>query len=130
MKKYIMIILAVLVMVPFLLGNTSSCSEADVASRNLAKAAEQFEVVRRVTFVNGITDQWLVSIEGKCSVEIIDFGYETTCKTPSGEYLKHMIGKADNAFPVIEQLEASKVSTSHYRVIMRPSLVIPNIDIE
>jgi hypothetical protein len=28
----------------------------DIASHNLSKAAEQFEVYRRVVFINGITD--------------------------------------------------------------------------
>jgi outer membrane murein-binding lipoprotein Lpp len=31
-------------------------SDADVASQNLSKAAEQFEIMRRIIFFNGITD--------------------------------------------------------------------------
>src|SRR5690606_28723275 len=42
-----------------------ACStDADVASKNLSKAAEQFEIERRVVFLNGITDEYLLSIEG------------------------------------------------------------------
>ena len=39
-------------------------SEADVASHNVSKAADQFSVQRRVVFFNGITDTYLLSIEG------------------------------------------------------------------
>lgn len=41
-------------------------SDADVASDNLSKAAEQFEVNRRIVFFNGITDKYLLTIEGRC----------------------------------------------------------------
>ena len=34
----------------------TACSDADVASRNLSKASDQFEVSRRIVFFNGITD--------------------------------------------------------------------------
>ena len=35
------------------------CTDAQVASRNLSKAADQFEINRRVVFFNGITDSYL-----------------------------------------------------------------------
>ena len=42
-------------------------SDADVASRNLSKAADNFDVNRRVVFYNGITDAYILKIEGLCS---------------------------------------------------------------
>jgi len=43
----------------------SACErEADVASRNVSRAADEFEVVRRIVFVNSWTDNYLLSIEG------------------------------------------------------------------
>lgn len=51
-------------------GSAIACSsDADVASENLSRAAEQFEVVRRVVFINGITDTYMLTIEGRCSIE-------------------------------------------------------------
>ena len=44
-------------------------SDADRASENLSKAAEQFEVTRRVVVFNGITDKILLQVEGRCSLE-------------------------------------------------------------
>ncbi|QBP31741.1 hypothetical protein SEA_PIPER2020_62 [Mycobacterium phage Piper2020] len=47
----------------------AGCStDADVASENLSKAADQFEIPRRIVFFNGITDKYLLVIEGYCSI--------------------------------------------------------------
>ena len=67
----------------------SGCAtDADVASRNLSKSAEMFEVPRRVVFFNGITDAYLLSIEGLCSIDAdsVDSQLEVTCKTGDGEF--------------------------------------------
>lgn len=38
----------------------SACSrEADVASYNLSRAADQFEIDRRIVFYNGITNEYI-----------------------------------------------------------------------
>lgn len=40
-----------------------ACStDADVASENLSKAADQFEILRRIVFLNGITDEYIPSV--------------------------------------------------------------------
>jgi hypothetical protein len=57
MKKIIILLLAVVSI------TITSCSDADVASQNLSKAAEQFEIYRRVVFYNGITDKYILQIE-------------------------------------------------------------------
>ena len=43
--------------------------DAHMASRNLSKAADNFEIVRRVVFYNGITDSYMLTIEGLCSIK-------------------------------------------------------------
>lgn len=109
----------------------SSPSEADVASENLSTAADQFEVSRRVIFFNGITDEYLLSIEGFCSIEAdsADSQLEVTCKTDGG-YKKHFLGLSDNVSYFVEQLEVEAVSGDRYRVVFRPSTIIPDIDID
>ena len=42
--------------------------DADVASRNLSKAADNFEILRRVVFMNGIIDRYMLEIIGLCSI--------------------------------------------------------------
>ena len=109
----------------------SGCqSDADVASYNISKAAEQMEINRRIVFYNGITDAYILSIEGRCSVEFKPLKFEVTCKTGPKEFKKHYLGRADNVFPFIEQLDAVDVSVYNYRVIFKPEVIIPNIDLK
>ena len=107
-------------------------SDADVASKNLSKAAEQFEVFRRIVFFNGITDKYLLVIEGRCSVETSDSGLggsiEVTCKLPDGTFKKSFLGLSDNVSYLVEQPEGVNVSTARYRVIFKPEVIVPNID--
>lgn len=117
-----------LIAVGILLGCSSS--DADVASSNLSKAADQFELDRRIVFFNGITDTYLMSIEGRCSIEAdsLDNQLEVTCKVGDG-YKKHFLGLSDNVSYFVEQLEPADVSTSRYRVIFKPSVIVPDIDV-
>lgn len=55
-----------LVAAGFMLG---ACTPAQTASYNLSNDSDNFRVMRRVVFVNGITDKYLLSIEGLCSIE-------------------------------------------------------------
>lgn len=107
------------------------CSDASVASRNLSKAADQFEINRRVVFYNGITGEYMLSIEGLCS---LGSGQETksvtvTCKTGPTDYKKHFLGLSDNVTYFAEQLEPAEVSQYHYRVVFKPAAILPNIDL-
>ncbi len=107
---------------------TACTSDADVASANLSKAAEQFEIERRVVFFNGITDTYLLSIEGKCSIEDQSTQLEVTCKVGPEEFKKHFLGLSDNVSYFVEQLEGVDVDVYHYRVIFKPEVIIPDID--
>lgn len=106
-------------------------SDADVASSNLSKAADNFEILRRVVFYNGITEQYILSIEGFCSLGNHDKTRElsVTCKTGPNEYKKHFLGLSDNVTYFVEQLEGANVSTGHYRVVFKPSVILPDIDV-
>lgn len=112
---------------------TTGCfeSDADIASKNLSKAAEQFEIPRRIVAFNGITDKYLLVIEGYCSVETGDSGLsgslEVTCKTPDG-FKKSFVGLSDNVSFFVEQGKPAKVSTTRYRVIFKPETIVPNFD--
>lgn len=109
----------------------SACERAaDVASRNLSQAADNFEINRRIVFYNGITDTYMLTIEGLCALGNNDKAREVTvtCKTGPGTFKKHFLGLSDNVTYVVEQVEASKVSTYRYRVMFRPASVLPDID--
>lgn len=127
MKKIQSLLLVMVMLVAFIGG----CStDADLASRNLSKAAEQFEIERRIIFYNGITDNYILSVEGRCSVEFHPLKFEVTCKTGPNEFKKHYLGRADNVFPFIEQLDSADVSTYRYKVIFKPTTIIPDVDLK
>ena len=108
------------------------CSEADVASSNMSKAADQFEVTRRVVFYNGITGEYMLTVEGLCSLGNHDAHRELsiTCKTGPSAYKKHFLGLSDNVTYFVEQLQPNTVSAYHYRVVFKPSTIIPDIEIK
>lgn len=124
--KRALVILATLVAV------LTACSDADVASNNLSRAADQFEVLRRVVFYNGITDKYMLTIEGYCSLGNFDAEREltVTCKVGPDQYKKHFLGLSDNVTYFVEQLDSNGVDVSHYRVIFKPTVIVPNIDME
>lgn len=107
-------------------------SDARVASQNLSKAADMFEIERRIVFYNGITSDYILSVEGKCSIEVDsrDRQLEVTCKTGPAEFKKHFLGISDNVTYFAEQIQSAGASVFHYRVIFKPQVIVPNVDLE
>ncbi len=106
----------------------AACStDADVVSENLSKAADQFEINRRIVFYNGITDKYMLTIEGHCSINDQGNQLEVTCKTGPDSYKKHFLGLSDNVTYIAEQIDSASVSKDHYRVIFKPETIIPEV---
>lgn len=122
-------IVLVLVSGLFLSGCTT---DADTASYNLSKDADMFRVNRRIVFYNGITGDYILSVEGFCSLGNADVSGEltVTCKTGENDYKKHFLGLSDNVTYFAEQIESKDVSVNHYKVIFRPREIIPAIEIK
>lgn len=118
-----------IVLVPLLLF-TACPSDADVASDNLSKAADNFEVQRRIVFYNGITGDYMLTVEGLCSLGNWDDAGElsVTCKVREG-YKKHFLGLSDNVTYFVEQINAKNVSKDHYRVVFKPKVIVPDVDL-
>jgi hypothetical protein len=123
MKRLIGLIVAV--------GAVAGCSDADVASSNLSKAADQFEITRRIVFYNGITGEYMLTITGLCSLGNQDTNSKlsVTCKTGPNEFKKHFLGLSNNVTFFVEQIDGSKVSPYQYRVIFKPLTIVPDIEI-
>lgn len=104
---------------------------ADVASRNLSIATDNFEVMRRVVFYNGITDAYILEVTGFCSIgnDNTSSQFTITCKDATG-FKKHFLGLSDNVTYFAEQVEAENVSTFHTRVLWRPQSILPDIDFQ
>ncbi len=128
MKK----ILVLLVVVAIAITTVSCDSDANVASQNLSTAADQFKIYRRVVFYNGITDKYILVIEGFCSIDVdgYDGQLELTVKIGENQYLKHFLGLSDNVTYFVEQLDAADVSPNQYKVTFKPTTIIPVVDLE
>lgn len=114
------------------LAAVAGCTDADIASRNLSKSADNFEVQRRVVFYNGISGEYMLTIEGLCSKGNDDKHGELTitCKTGPASFKKHFLGLSDNVTYFIEQMEPVSVGTYHYVVVFKPSAIIPDIKLK
>lgn len=126
MKKILLTLIVVFMLL------VSGCAEADVASENISTAADNFEITRRIVFYNGITGEYILTIEGLCSLGNYDSAgsLSVTCKVGPNDYKKHFLGLSDNVTYFAEQIESSPVDVYHYRVIFRPSVIIPDIKIQ
>lgn len=128
--------LVALLALPVLVLVGAACTEtkADVVSHNLSQDAEQFKIVRRIVFFNGITDKYLLVVEGRCSVETSESALggslEVTCKIGDDKYKKHFLGLSDNVSYFVEQTESADVSEYHYKVIFRPDAIVPDVDVD
>jgi len=128
MKRLVVYALVLIAAVTVLAGCTT---DADMASYNISKDADMFRVNRRIIFYNGITGEYMLSIEGLCSIKADrqDDQLEVTCKTGGDSYKKHFLGLSDNVTYFAEQIEGANVSTYHYKVIFKPSAIIPDVEI-
>lgn len=110
----------------------TACSDADVASANLSKAADQFEVTRRIVFYNGITGEYMLTMEGLCSLGNQDKPGQlsVTCKTGPNAFKKSFLGLSNNVTYFAEQIDASPANVYRYRVIFKPSVIVPDINIK
>jgi hypothetical protein len=126
-KKYIASALAGSAL---LVGTMTACmdDDADVVSENLSKAADNFEVNRRIVAFNGITDKYLMVIEGTCSITDEGNQLEVVCKVGKGKYKKHFLGLSDNVTYFVEQVEPVAASANHYRVTFKPQSILPDVD--
>ena len=103
-------------------------SDANMASQNLSKAADMFEIDRRIVFYNGITSEYMLTIEGRCSITDKGHQLSVTCKTGAKAFKKHFLGLSDNVTYFAEQLKTADVSTYHHRIIWKPQSILPDID--
>lgn len=110
---------------------TGCTSAADTANQNLSKAAENFEVPRRIVGINAITDTVLFTVEGFCSYETDVDTIEAVCLVDraSGEIERTTLGKSDNVTFVVTQLRGVQVDMFRPRVIFRPETIVPDFDL-
>lgn len=126
MKKLIALISTIIS-----IATLNSCKqESEVASWNVSQAAHNFEVLRRVVFYNGITGEYVLTIEGLLSVTPENGKLSVIVKTGPKEYKKHYLGVSDNVTWFCEQLDSVEADPYHYRVVFRPATIVPDIEVK
>ena len=113
--KYLKRISIILILAVLLTG----CSwedEADVASYNISKEADNFNVYRQIKVINCQSDEVILEFEGWCSIhkDNTDNQLEVTYREGNGEYYKDFIGLNDRVTYVVTQLDGSAVDKYHY----------------
>ena len=105
----------------------SGCDDADIAKANMQKAADNFEINRRVIFYNTWTDTVIQQVEGRCS---IDYGNRVSliCKVGKNEYKRNFISLSGQVSVFVEQIDSIPVNVYHYRRTFKPQSLIPDID--
>lgn len=106
--------------------------DADVASNNLSEAADNFQVARRIVFYNGISGEYMLTIEGLCALGNKDTSRQltVTCKVGATDYKKHFLGLSDNVTYFVEQVESQAVNTYRYVVVFKPASIVPDVRVK
>lgn len=128
MRKIAAVIASVLIGVAAL---TGCSSKANTVSHNISTAADNFQINRQIIFYDIWTGKTILEVDGLCS---IDNGSGTqvsvTCEVAPGKYTKDYLGKSTNVTWFEHQTSPAKVDNAHYKVIWRPSTVIPQISVQ
>ena len=124
MKKYLPI-----AAIGLAFGLAACANDADVASYNLSQQADNFGIQRRIVFYNGITNDYMLTIEGLCSQVHEPKKLSVTCKVGPSQYKKHFLGLSDNVTYFSEQMEPAQASIYFYRITFKPSTILPSIDV-
>lgn len=104
--------------------------DATVVSANLSKAADNFEITRRIVFINLWTGKYELEVVGLCSQEDTGNKLAVTCKTGPNTYIKNFLGRSQNFTYFSEQIKNAEASKYFYRVTFKPSTIIPDIRLQ
>ena len=124
MKK----IIAVLLVIMCLVGCLTGCSEAANVNHNLSQAADNFQVIRKITVYNARTDLIVMEMEGAMSLSNTSTSeLVVTCMTGPNTYKKNYIYLNEYVIYVVEDITGTVTDPYHYKVHFYTAL--PDIDI-
>lgn len=109
------------------LGTLAGCTQAQRASYNLSKEADNFNDVRRLTVINCLQGDVLFQMEGRMSItaDVDDNQLEVIVENSKDDYSKHYVGLSDNVTYVIEDVEGADVENTKYTLNFNPEMWIP-----
>lgn len=123
MKKIVCILLSVITLCCFV-----SCTAAENVNYNLTVAADNFEVMRKITVYNARTDLIIMEMEGYMSLsnnsssELV-----VTCKVGANEYKKNYVYLNEYVIYAVEDITGTNTDPYHYKIKFYTA--IPDVDI-
>lgn len=124
MKKFLTIIATLILSVMCLTG----CRQSHIATRNVKKEADYFNVARRIVVINARTDKPMFELTGYFSLSNDDTNeLVITCEIGDGEYQVHYVYLNEWTLYVVEDLSGANVSKYHYEIWYMPETIIPSI---
>lgn len=123
MKKIICVLITIITIFCF-----ASCTAAANVNHNLSQAADNFQVLRKITVYNARTDLIVMEMEGYMSLsnnstsELV-----VTCMTGPNQYKKNYVYLNEYVIYVVEDVTGTTTDPYHYKVKFYGAL--PDIDI-
>ena len=120
-------VIAMMLVLVCLIGCLAGCSEAENVNYNLSQAADNFEVVRRITVYTARTDMIIMEMEGLMSIsndstsELV-----VTCRTGATEYKKNYVYLNEYVIYVVEDITGTVTDPYHYKIHFYTAL--PDVD--
>lgn len=117
MKKLIFIIL--------ILSTMLGCTQRDKVNHNITQQADNFNIQREVTAINGITGEILFQISGRLSIisDTMDGQLEIIVENEEGKFRKHFIGLSDNVTYVVEDKGEINIDKYGYEINFNPKFL-------
>lgn len=105
----------------------TGCSEANRVSSNLSQESDNFNVVRKVTVIDAITNDIMFQMSGRMSInaDTKDKQLEIVVENAKNKYQKHIIGLSDNVSYVAEDVDVPNVSNYKYEINYNPKMWVP-----
>lgn len=125
-KKFLANISIGVVLVSMLTG----CNQqADRVSENLAKEADNFNIVRTVTVINCITDDVILTVTGRISIkaDTEDNQLEIIAEVGKDKYQKHIIGLSDHTTYTVSDTDGgTEVDKYQFTINYNPKMWLPS----
>lgn len=124
MKKRILAIALSLVMVFAMATTLTGCRESTMVAYNVSKEADSFNVTRKLTVLNVMSDKILMEMTGTFSIANNTANeLEIICKTGENEYKKHFVYLNGWTVYTVEDISGADVDPYKYEIDFYPQMI-------
>ena len=129
MKKLFKVLAFVLMMACVMTCFTGCLNASETVNHNLSQAADNFQVMRKITVYNARTDCIILEMEGLMSIsndahsELV-----VTCKTGPDSYKKNYVYLNEYVLYVVEDINGTTTNPYHYKVHFYTPVFDPDVN--